>query len=1012
VSLKVGPIGKPSTPNGNNLTYDWRAVEISQKALLFEHNAAGKPCAPGQFKKGHRRKTNFLRSNVLILDFDGPGGQGLSDEAWAALAQYPFTQEYAFGMTESFSSRPGARKGRLWFQLDQAITNPDEYRALMVALMSGPYPEADPAAKDAARAFYGPKPGTLPYLFQEGTILPLEVLQSLQAQQQQSTKKAAEQRAKKIAQQQQRPTQPGRGPFNEPTRDEIEFALSCIPGQNLAYGQWLNVLMALSTLPYGLELAQEWTDDPRGVGLESRFQSFRPGSSGAIGLGTLFFVAKQYGYRPAHRRVARPEPPHPTGQASPKRITRVNGRYLNEVLTELPPDALIAIQSGIGTGKTEWVCQQLQGKKSIWVTHRITLADNSLKRLSKAGLVVYHYNDPAQLKDWQTAEEGVLVIVLNSLPKIQSLPGRLLALTNGLVVIDESEQVAAHLTQGNLKPKDIPNTYRVLRSLIANNRVICLDAHLGPLTAQLLQADFHLIINEYVPPKRKITLYDNANYVLFLALEAAKKGEKIAIAFDSKRATQVSQAAFEQLGVWGFPLTGDTSQTAYGRAYIAELDEHIKSGRVTLYNSALGSGFDIQEPIQKLFVITMGGIITAHEELQLIGRFRHVEEIIGYVAPRLGDAPEDWQAIKENYLDKGKTLMARGYAPYWDNNGKLALEALQEQLLDLECLTEAERNKQLNRHLEAFLEIAGTVYDIEQKEAPTETGKVVTTAIKEAKQVLAEEEWERVQSSEAIHPDVQATAAMAGQDSPRLQAGVLRWNIEDTYQAELNKALFMDFKQGKGMALRRMCIYLSPSSEWLAHDAWEYKQAIPIAKLSHQTGIFGGITAILNDYFPEGFTSERISRAELITRIQDIHLKLELYGLWKGLGWRYRGESKIALLRKLLAYIGLGLERGKTRQEVFYQVTGLERFFLAHHRLKMLLENSPNGEKYRAAFEECSRICQLITKKDGEIWNTHAQQMLAGLLASPPQSPSDPSGPPPAGKKNKRKGKHVPEFAN
>lgn len=166
LSIKHSPLGKPATANGKDLTYGWINVDYSP-AQLIRHITDGKPFSVAQYKRGHRKTENFIRSSIIAVDVDGNPAHLIPDTAgklkprplstneyYQDVLQHPFITSQAFAVIQTASSRPNAYKCRVLFALNDIITDPNEYKDL-VTLVQSKVPYADPAAKDAARAFYG-----------------------------------------------------------------------------------------------------------------------------------------------------------------------------------------------------------------------------------------------------------------------------------------------------------------------------------------------------------------------------------------------------------------------------------------------------------------------------------------------------------------------------------------------------------------------------------------------------------------------------------------------------------------------------------------------------------------------------------------------------------------------------------------------------------------------------------------------------------------------------------------
>lgn len=156
LSIKHYPIGKPAVTDGKSLTYRWQSVNLTP-AEIVQHICAGKPIAVGQYKDGHRKKANFIVSELIALDYD----ENYSDDVYTGLIASPFIQKYAFAVIQTASSKENSRRCRVLFRLDTPVYDAGVYGDLVRFMLEiAPY-GPDHAAVDPARAFYGSRPSTI-----------------------------------------------------------------------------------------------------------------------------------------------------------------------------------------------------------------------------------------------------------------------------------------------------------------------------------------------------------------------------------------------------------------------------------------------------------------------------------------------------------------------------------------------------------------------------------------------------------------------------------------------------------------------------------------------------------------------------------------------------------------------------------------------------------------------------------------------------------------------------------
>jgi putative DNA primase/helicase len=101
-------------------------------------------------RNNYRTSANFISSQHLGVDFD----QETYESSLEGLQEDPFIAAYAAVLYETPSSTPDKPRSRAVFILDQAVTDPKEYRQMAEALL-WKFGGADPQCKDVSRFYYG-----------------------------------------------------------------------------------------------------------------------------------------------------------------------------------------------------------------------------------------------------------------------------------------------------------------------------------------------------------------------------------------------------------------------------------------------------------------------------------------------------------------------------------------------------------------------------------------------------------------------------------------------------------------------------------------------------------------------------------------------------------------------------------------------------------------------------------------------------------------------------------------
>jgi hypothetical protein len=306
---------------GRNKDWDFKKLAANFQdtegtlADVQQHIKAGHAICAGLLGGQWRSKANVIGSHWLLLDIDNSDiardedGKPIKDEYGNSIKVYtpqltieqalahPFIQKHCALMYTTASHKPDWHKFRLIFPLPQYVEDADTVEACTRFLMQQlPH---DPACKDASRVFYGSTEAEFPLVNPEAT-LPAEWISEAVAialherQEYQRRIQEIESRRKQ---------------FNEISVIEgwdidqlIQSALSLIPPRTPGSGNYdecRSVLMALVN-HYGAAdaeiIAEQWSPSIKGDtwNIRAKIRSFR---RSGITIGTLFHIAKQYGFR-------------------------------------------------------------------------------------------------------------------------------------------------------------------------------------------------------------------------------------------------------------------------------------------------------------------------------------------------------------------------------------------------------------------------------------------------------------------------------------------------------------------------------------------------------------------------------------------------------------------------------------------------------------------------------------------------------------------------------------------
>ncbi|NEP16871.1 MAG: hypothetical protein F6J97_08185 [Leptolyngbya sp. SIO4C1] len=262
---------------------------------LADHIGKGHPWMPALLDGDRtRRQQNANYTELLAADVDG----GLSIEQ---ALQNPFISQHCGLGIETASSTPELSKFRLVFRLARPVKGWQQIRICYCYLIEV-LAVADSACKDASRFFFG-APGREAFLLDESAVLPESFLADAIAWHKAKQQRIALEKAEREA---QRKVWCDANPIEGTDQiDLVRQALACIPpytpGNGTYDGLRTTIAGVLNELgAEGEALLREWDGGlgqwGRG-GFDRILKSIeRSHSSRKAGLGSLFHLARQYGF--------------------------------------------------------------------------------------------------------------------------------------------------------------------------------------------------------------------------------------------------------------------------------------------------------------------------------------------------------------------------------------------------------------------------------------------------------------------------------------------------------------------------------------------------------------------------------------------------------------------------------------------------------------------------------------------------------------------------------------------
>ncbi|MBD2295066.1 PriCT-2 domain-containing protein [Anabaena sphaerica FACHB-251] len=329
---------------GKNKDWDFRKLAANFQDTtgtiwdIISHVKAGHALCAGLLGGQWRSKANIIGSQWVLLDIDNSttwtdennnpldeNGRPIKiNRAWVDIngnvieksdgrqakkiyqhqlnldeaLEHPFIKQYCALIYTTASHQPDWHKFRLVFVLPEYVQGADTVEVLTRYLMK--HLPHDPACKDASRVFYGSTEATFP-LINPNARLPqswiAEAVTTAYQEKIEYEKRIAEITARRI--QFQERAEANNWDIDQLIQQALTYIPSRSPGSN-NYHECLQVLMALNSHygPVDAEIiAEQWSPSIKGTtwNIRAKIKSFR-GRSG-ISIGTLFHIAKQYGFR-------------------------------------------------------------------------------------------------------------------------------------------------------------------------------------------------------------------------------------------------------------------------------------------------------------------------------------------------------------------------------------------------------------------------------------------------------------------------------------------------------------------------------------------------------------------------------------------------------------------------------------------------------------------------------------------------------------------------------------------
>lgn len=498
---------------------------------------------------------------------------------------------------------------------------------------------------------------------------------------------------------------------------------------------------------------------------------------------------------------------------------KVHLRYISEYA--LPESGCFLVRSVIGTGKTELakrVFERLgENGKGLYLTHRIALTRNVSDKLDLEFYKNYTGN-------WQGMINR-LGMTVNSVVNLKDAKGQFH--TYDVLVLDEIEQLLAHMVGGTLK-NDGVLVHEAVRHLVKSAKlVICLDAHAGETAHVWLKSirdDVQFVVNTQQPEKKGLTLATNVTAMLAKADTLLKENDKpVMIACGTRKLAESIYERYLSFYAEGDVqlITSHNSMNADVQAFLNHINTELPKKKLLIFSPSMGTGVDVTCPVSAIFGFFAERPITAGDMLQMIGRARNAEHYFAVVPTKARQFPFD--ATPSEFY---KSQLARAIRTnkeiekHINEAGELDISQGQKNLLGLFAYVEVHRQRSFNDLLGHFLKLATDQYQVRQIDS--KVNEVIKGQLKLADDRVQEKFKALVLSVPALDPAEYSDMNGRGIATKEHVAGVARYEIENLYKRKITPEIYEHHEQVGAGALLAFCDLIRPGKEVIEYD---YKQA-------------------------------------------------------------------------------------------------------------------------------------------------------------------------------------------
>ena len=506
------------------------------------------------------------------------------------------------------------------------------------------------------------------------------------------------------------------------------------------------------------------------------------------------------------------------------------------------------IKSPKGSGKTEWLKQLVTDAKDselsvLLIGHRRALISSTADRIGLQGYLAAPKDDDESLDTPPGSAYRVpnryYAVCVDSLDRLNTQTDHY-----DLVVIDEVEQVIAHLLSATLREHRREALMRFQYYLKQAGALYCLDADLNKVTVEVLDAmlndqrdrSFQVLLNWWKPDNRTVHLFDGAkpDGLIGELFNSLSRDERSFVCSNSKEL--IDRLEGEVVARFGdkvnvLKITSENSQKPEIQTIVRDIKTRALDYNAIFTSPALGTGIDITFDndaalIDNVFGFFQARINTHFDIDQQLSRVRNPKRINVWISPQEFQFETDQEAIKAELLASGakhRQLLS------FESDGTPVYDDLYDTVYAAVTASQRASKNRLRHHFVNLRKSNGwQVETVAPGEDGIQLGKEIGRAGKDARRLSKFSQILLAPRITSAAFDALKTTESAEKLKDADRPAMRRYEIESFYRCEVtNQMLEADDEGRLRTAVKNFEILLADDETLRVKDGWDTKALTP-----------------------------------------------------------------------------------------------------------------------------------------------------------------------------------------